>query len=216
MITFAFAIASSAVGGEVFFFLFSFKLTSQYAGRSGRAFFTAAITSALKLMTGVCSGLSFDAFSPRSRTETISGPHFTSTNTFFPTGTVASISSRGGTFSPANFASFHEPTSSARNSASVQFPTSFFTPAVRSVSLSWITTTFPSFDRYTSNSAASAPCSQASLMAATVFSGASCEAPRWAMISTRGSAASAGSDKVMSIRLAAARGIGVLREGVRG
>ena len=90
-----------------------------------------------------------------------------------------------------------------RNSASVQPATSFFTPAVRSVSLSCMTTTWPSLDRYTSNSAASAFCSQASLMAATVFSGASCEAPRWAMISTRGSAASAGSDRVMSTRVAA-------------
>jgi len=47
-----------------------------------------------------------------------------------------------------------------------------------------MTTIFPSLEQWTSTSTASAPCSHANRTAARVFSGASCEAPRCAMIST--------------------------------
>src|SRR5213593_3198885 len=47
-----------------------------------------------------------------------------------------------------------------------------------------MTTIFPSREQCTSTSTASALCSHASRIAARVFSGASCEAPRCAMIST--------------------------------
>src|SRR2546430_5899528 len=46
-----------------------------------------------------------------------------------------------------------------------------------------MTTGWLSLDNCTSTSTASAPCSQARRTAASVFSGASCDAPRWAMMS---------------------------------
>jgi hypothetical protein len=167
--------------------------TIQYAGTSGRAFFTAATTFALKLMTASCAVGSLLSPIAVTSSGTISGPGFTSMNTRLPTGTVASTSASVGMRSPANFSFFHFPTSSVRNSARVLSATTLFTPpAVRFVSLSWITTTFRSFVRYTSNSAASAFCSHASLIDATVFSGASNDAPRWPTISTGRSSAVTG------------------------
>src|SRR4051812_6064317 len=59
--------------------------------------------------------------------------------------------------------------------------TSFVLPAdSRPVSGSWETMSFPSLVRWMSVSAASSPRSQASLYEASVFSGASCDSPRWA------------------------------------
>src|SRR2546430_7760549 len=49
-----------------------------------------------------------------------------------------------------------------------------------------MTTDRPSLDNCTSTSTASASCSQARRTAASVFSGASCDAPRWAMMSIFG------------------------------
>src|SRR5213596_3744653 len=46
-----------------------------------------------------------------------------------------------------------------------------------------MTTSLPSLENWTSISTASARCRQARWTEASVFSGASCEAPRWAMIS---------------------------------
>ncbi len=57
----------------------SLRSLSQYAGRSGRARFTAATTSALKQITGVNAAGRPLASSCRIISGTISGPHFTST-----------------------------------------------------------------------------------------------------------------------------------------
>jgi hypothetical protein len=105
-----------------------------------------------------------------------------------PAGIVASTSSSSGIRSPAYVGDFHDPTSSVRSSSAVWSLMTIFAapPAVRLVSASWLRISFPSLVRWTSSSAAGTPRSHASLYAASVFSGASCDSPRWATSSTRG------------------------------
>ena len=100
--------------------------------------------------------------------------------------------------SPLNCEFFHAPTSSCWSSAQVRSAILRATPEMRFASASWKTTRRPSFESQRSSSIASAFCSQASFIAASVFSGASNEAPRWAMISTEKTLCAKQSAKRMS------------------
>src|SRR6185369_16484361 len=110
----------------------------------------------------------------------ISGPLFSSMKSFLPTGSWSSTSSSDGIRSPCQ-SPFHLPTSSCFNSSKKASDARMSNLAVRQVVASCRQTTRPSFVRRKSASMPSAPCSQARRKAASVFSGASCEAPRWAI-----------------------------------
>src|SRR6266581_9573819 len=101
-------------------------------------------------------------------------------------------SSRVGIRSPRKRDENHAHASRRRRSFNVIAATSPRPLVVRSTVPSWITTGTPSAVRWTSSSMALAPRRTASAKAASVFSGARAEAPRWAMRSGRRSGAAAG------------------------
>src|SRR6185437_9892241 len=177
-------INSWAAGDQRPVFQLRLNLQIQHTSKAGMLTLNRVTKSREKLMATIGPG----AWPKRPRvcwnTRTPSGPHLSSTNKRLPSGIPVRTSSSKGIFSPVHGFPFQRPTSSERNLERVCSPTLSSTPPVRRVLSSWMTTSLRSLERWTSTSTASAFCRHARLTAASVFSGASYDAPRCAMSST--------------------------------